>query len=339
MDETIEVTEDTANKIESIAERQEIDVESVQETFKEKYEETDEKSVMVEDSEIEEIALRRTRAEYNTQNRIPTDAVEMLTIGGSVRNLNDGDIFVGKALVDVDPNGNGRNFLSTVFVDPEHLNLSHVQDAFNSVGNIIVGDFGVFEAFSDKFRVLRSSEDTEIDVTFPDDRLPMVEDIRDAVPEASIETITEDASATQRSDDGELYPANFGVDIRRMKVDIYGGYKNPEDGYGVYTVVDGTVFDEEDIVESPVFDAEEAGENATPGLTCWTNPSMMEYGIGSHVEIYGVIQENDGIYQMNVDGIIPRAIEGEFDGYVDEGSDEGEAPERESTGTVDRTSI
>jgi hypothetical protein len=337
----VEVSEDTVDALETLAEDNDVEFDAVRETFKEKYEEVGDKAVgEVSDEKLEQLALRATRTAELSDSRVPTNGVEMLTVGGSVRNWNNGDTFVGKALVDLEPDTDeGRNFLSTVIIDGSDVSLGEVVDAFGDVGNIVSGEFSVSEAHTDKFRVLNSSEDTELNVQKPDDRGPMIEEIRNVVPETTIRDITDNLSQTERTDDGDVYPASFGVDIRRMTVDIYDGYKNPSEGNGTYTVRDDTVFDEDDIVESPVFDSDNAGENATPGLTCWADPSMMEYGTGSVVEMFGTVSKNeDGIASMNVDGIVPIMVEGEFDGYEDNSSDE--APEREQTSSnVDRTSI
>lgn len=336
----VEVTADTADELEQIAEDNDVELEAVQESFREKYDEVEERAGdSVNDEKLEQLALRVTRTSQLTDYTVETDGVEMLTVGGSIQEWSNGDTFVGKALVDLQPNQDqGRNFISTVIIDGDDVNLSEVQDAFSEVGNIVSGEFSVSEAHSDQFRVLNSSEDTEIDVTQPDDRAPMIGEIRDAVPETDIANITENMSQTERTDDGELRAASFGVDIRRMEVDIFDGYKNPSGGSGAYTVRDESVFDESDIVESAVYDQESANENATPGMTCWTDPSMMEYGSGSVVELFGsVSMGRDGVAQMNVDGIVEIVKNGDYDGYVD---DSEETPEREQTSSnVDRTSI
>jgi len=337
----VEVTSETADALESLADDNDVEFETVREKFREKYEEVKEKAVGdVSDEQLENLALRATRTAQLAKSRVATNGVEMLTVGGSVRNWNSGDTFVGKALVDLEPDTDkGRNFLSTIIIDAEDVSLGEVTDAFSEVGNIVSGEFSVSEAHTDKFRVLNSSEDTDIQVNKPDNRAPMIQEIRDEVPETTIRDITDNMSQTERTDSGDVYPASFGVDIRRITVDIYDGYKNPSEGNGTYTVRDDTVFDEDDIVESPVFDSENAGDNATPGLTCWTDPSLMEYGKGSVVEMFGTISKNDdGIASMNVDGIVPIMVEGDFDGYEDDSSDD--SPERsQGSSNVDRTSI
>lgn len=338
----VEVTESTADALESIAEKKEVEFESVRETFVDKYENVQEKAGdTVGEEQIEKLALRQTRTSQFADSGMPTEGVEMLTIGGSIRDWDSGDTFVGKALVDVEPNEDeGRNFLSTVIIDGDEVNLGTVQDAFHEVGNIVSGEFSVGDAHTDHFRVLNSSDETELHVTKPDDRSPMVEEIREEVPEATIASITDNLTQTQRNDDGNVFPASFGVDIRRMTVDIYDGYKKPADNLGIYTVRDDTVFDDDDIVESIVFDEENTNENATPGLTCFTDPSIMDYGTGAVVEMFGTVNKNDdGVPTMNVDGIIPIMTEdGDgFDGYEDNSSD---SPEREeSSSNVDRKSI
>lgn len=336
----VEVSETTADALEALAEDNDVEFETVRDTFKEKYDNVQEKAGdNVGDEQLERLALRSTRT-AQLASSVSTEGVEMLTVGGSIREWDSGDTFVGKALVDLEPNEDtGRNFLSSVIIDGDDVSLGTVQDAFSSVGNIVSGEFSVAEAHTDKFRILNSSEETELNVNKPEDRSQMVEEIRNVVPETTIDSITDNMSQTERNDDGNVYPASFGVDIRRMTVDIYDGYKKPADGLGIYTVRDDTVFDEADVVESVVFDEENANENATPGLTCFTDPNIMDYGTGAIVEMFGTISKNqDGVPTMNVDGIVPIVEEDGFDGYEDNSSDD--TPEREqSSSNVDRTAI
>jgi len=335
----VEITSETEKELRQIADEEGVEFETVADVFKEKFESVKERGQNVSEDMLENIALRSTRTAQLKRNRTPTSGVEIATIGGSIREWSDGDTFVGKGLVDVNPNEAGRPYLSTIIIKEDHVNLSDVQDAFSEVGNIVTGEFSVSEAHTDKFRVLNSQDDTDINLEVPDNgvRMDIISDIRDMVPEASIATIVDDMSQTERSDDGSVYPASFGVDIRRMTVDIYDGYQNPSKGSGAYTVGDETVFDDEDLKRSPVFDTENASENATPGLTCWTDPSLMKYGSSSVVEMFGVISKGrNGVATMNVDGIVPIFDEGEFDGYVD---DSEESPEQTGSSNVDRTSI
>lgn len=336
----VDVTESTADELQSLADNNgDLTLEDVQETFKEKYEEIDSKSDW--DSErVEKFALRRTRTNVLKSNRVPADEVELLTIGGDVRNWSNGDTFVGKALVDENPEEDGgKNRLATIIIDGGDVEPPEAYSAFDEVGNIVRGQFSVSEADIKGFRVLNSTEDTSLDVTRPDNRQPLYDEIRNSVPEVSIDNIAENLSATSRNDDGNVYPASFGVDIRRIEGDIYDGYKNPEAGNGTYTIRDDTVFDEQDIVESPVHNPDNANENATPGLTCWTDPGKMDYGSESVCEFFGTISQNeDGEVVMNVDGIIPILTE-EWDGYTDNSSGEATSDAEVDTSNVDRTQI
>lgn len=326
----MEISEDTANELEKIAEDTETELESVQETFKEAYENVESNSAVDDEDMFEELAIRTTRTSILSESRIPSDEVEMLTIGGSIRNWSNGDSFVGKALVD--QGDDSPEMIGTVIVSEEDANLGKVQEAFSEVGNIVQAEFSVSESDVPKHLVLNSVDATEVDFQKPDDRGPLVSDIRDAIPTVTIEDITDDLSSVQRDEDtGNLYPTDFGVDIRHIRADIYDGYKNPEEGNGTYTLRDDTVFDEDDIVESDVYDAENANENATPGLTAWADPHVMDYGSGSVCDFFGTITKNDdGIPTMNIDGIFAIMPE-EFDGYVDESSDEGQKRETSSS--------
>lgn len=340
----MEVSTETAEKLEEFAEDNELEYESVVEAYKEKYEDVKQKASNVDEDYLETLAFRAIRTEELAQFQQPVEGVEMVTIGGSIREWGNGgnarDVFVGKALVDTDPGENGRDYLSTIIADSDDgVDMGLFQDAFSEVGNVVTGEFSISDGFTDEFKVLNSGPDTEITVTSPDDKSGIISDIRDAVPEVNIANISDNLSAEERNDDGDMFPANFGVDIRRMTVDIYDGYKNPSGGFGMYTVRDDTVFDDDDIVESPVFDETNSNENATPGMTCFMNVSDMKYKTNSVLEFFGTLRKNDdGIVVMNVDGVIPILNEGEFDGYVDER--EEASPERESTSSnVSRQSI
>lgn len=340
----MEVSNETAEKLEEFSEENELDHDEVVEAFKEKYEEVEDRAENVDDDYLESLALRSVRTAELAQFQ-SVQGVEMATIGGDIREWGDGqnarDVFVGKALVDPNPEESGRRFLSTIIADSDDgVDVATFQKAFSEVGNIVTGEFSVSDGYTDRFKVLNSGDDTDISVNYLDDRSEVISDIREAVPETNIAEIANDLSATERDDSGDVYPANFGVDIRRMTVDVYDGYKNPDRGFGMYTVRDDTVFDEDDIVESPVFDSNNSNDNATPGLTCFMSVPDMEYGKESVLEFFGTVSKNeDGIVNMNVDGIIPILAEGEFDGYVDN-SEEDMSPDRDSSSSnVDRKSI
>lgn len=330
----VTVQESTADELEEIAESQEADLEEVRETFKEKFNEVKEKSGNLPEDRIERIALRTTRTNTLSKNRIPSDEVELAVIGGSVRSWGNGEAFVGKALADTEDG----EFLSTVIIDDDHVEMPEVYEAFEEVGNIVHGEFSITTPeFNEDFRILNSTEDTELGVIQldPDERREVIEDIREEVPKTTIATIADNLSARESDDEGNLRPGAFGVDIRRLEGDIYDGYKNPDEGFGVYTVRDETMFDEEDLRESAVADPD-ANENAVPGLTCWVDPDRMEYGTESVCEFFGVVSEDDDSQVvMNVDGIVPIYAT-EFDGFEATGQQDEEEID---TGNVDRTNI
>jgi WD40 repeat protein len=337
----VEVTEETIEQLENIAENDDVPLEEVQEKFKQKYEEVEERSSAVDEETIEKIALRQLRTESLAGNRVPTDEIEMLTIGGDVRETSNGDMFFGTAVVDESPNDDSSSAsLGSVRIFDE--DLSHeIYDAFDHVGNVVSGEFTVSEGDLQGHVEVSDGDDTEFEVHRPDDRNPLIEEIRSYVPEVSIETIADNLTRQTRGEDGNMYQVSS--DIYRIQADVYDGYKNPDTGTGIYTLRDDTVFDEEDIVESPVFDGENANENATPGLTCFFDPNKMEWGSSAIVEFFGTISKNeDGIINFSADGAVPiMPNEDGFDGYTDsEDEDEGSDIERSSgSGSVDRTQI
>ena len=334
----VDVTSETADSLDEIAENNDVELETVQDTFKEKYEELQERSDW-SDEKVEKFALRTTRTASLKQNRTPSSHIEMLAIGGEIREGRNGDYFNGTALVDTNPDSDGgRPQLAEVIINEERL-LDDTYEAFGQVGNVITGDFSVSEGdLEDHLRVF-PVDNTEINFSRPDERGPLYDEIRSVVPETSIDSIAEDLSAQTRSDDGNMYTVTS--DVVRIEGDIYDGYKNPEAGNGTYTIRDETVFDEDDIVDSAVHNPEAANENATPGLTCWTDPNRMEFGSESVCEFIGTLSQNDdGEVTMSVHGIIP-ILETDYDGFTDNSTSSSSTPNQEQvdTSNVDRQQI
>jgi len=337
----VEVTDATAEQLESIAEMEEVPLEQVQEKFKEQYKEVEENASGVDDEGIEKIALRQVRTLSLSESRVPTDEIEMLTIGGDVRETSNGEMFFGTAVVDENPgDDNSTASLGSVRIFDEGLS-NEIYDAFDHVGNVVSGEFNVSDGDLQGHVEVSDGDNTTFEVHRPDDRIALIDEIRSYVPEVSIESIADNITRQTRGEDGNMYQVSS--DIYRIRADVYDGYKNPDTGTGIYTLRDDTVFDEEDIVESPVFDGENSNENATPGLTCFFDPNKMEWGTSAVVEFYGTISKNeDGIINFSADGAVPiMENEDGFDGYTDSADeDEGSDIERSSgSGSVDRTQI
>lgn len=343
----VEVSQSTIDELEKIAEQHDVPMDDVTEQYKEKYDDVESRTTGVSDSKIEELALRQFRSQQITANRVPTEEVEMLTVGGDVvestpnNNLQQ-DTFFGTAVVDENPNDDSSSAsLGAVNVFDEGL-AHQLYGAFDRVGNIVSGNFSVSDGDLPNQVNVGVSEDTEFDVHRPDNRNELVDEIRSHVPETSIASIADDLSAETRGDNGNMYTVSS--DIRRIEADVIDGYMNPDDGVGIYTLRDDTVFDEQDVVESPVFDESEANENATPGLTCFFDDEKMEWGSGAIVEFFGTVEKSDdGTINFSADGAVP-ILENEegFDGYTDSNDDsEDDVPERTSGGgsSVDRTQI
>jgi hypothetical protein len=336
----VEVTEDTMETLQDIAGRlDEKDIEDVQETFKKKYDEISERTEGVNEERIEEFAVRQTRTQLMNANRVPSDHVEILTIGGDIRDTNNGDMFFGSGLVDENPNEDNSNTkLCSVRIFDSEL-ASEIYTAFSEVGNVVSGEFNVSEGDLTDHAEVSDVDETSIEVTRLDDKSAVVSEIRSKVPEVNIATIADNLSAESRGEDGNMYVV--GSDLRRIEADVYDAYKNPDEGYGMYTVGDDTVFDEADFAESDVFNPDESNENATPGMTCFCDPNQMEYGSESVIEFYGTLTTNEnGEVTMNVDGMIP-ILPTDFDGYEDSSDDDemSEMTGNVDTSNVDRTTI
>lgn len=334
----VDVTTETADALEQIAENNDVELEMVQENFKEKYEELQERAGDWSDEKVEKLALRTARTRALKQSRTPSTHIEMLAIGGEIRNGRNGDYFNGTALVDRSPDEDGgRPLLAEVIINEEHL-LADINEAFGQVGNVITGDYSVSEGDLENHLRVFPADNTEVSFNRPDNREAMYEEIRNIVPQASISSIADDLSSQTRNDDGNMYTVTS--DVRRIEGDIYDGYKNPDKGMGTYTIRDDTVFDEDDIVESAVYNEETANENSTPGMTVWMDPDKMEFGSESICEFIGTVTQNDnGEVMMNAHGVIPIIAE-EYDGYTDNRTEDSATTSEEvDTSNVDRQSI
>lgn len=334
----VEVSESTVESLEKVSQENEIELERVREEFKERYEELESRSEGVSSDDIEKFALRQVRTWATKFSRTPSEEIQMLTIGGSVRETSNGDMFFGTALVDEAPGQDGSmTKLGAVRIFDEEL-ASEIYSAFSEVGNVVTGEFTVSEGDLTNHVQVSDTDDTTFEVTQPDDRSALIDEIREHVPEVSIDSIADNLTATTRSDDGNRYTVSS--DIRRIEADVVDGYKNPGRGFGIYTVRDETVFDEQDVVESDVFNQDEADENAIPGMTIWTDPHDMEYGSESVVEFFGTLTKNDdGEVTMNADGMVANELMAtDFDGY--EAEEDSASPEQEvGTSNVDRQKI
>lgn len=323
----------TQEQLESLAEEFEVSYEQMESVFQDNLEEVNTKSASLSEAKKEELALRFTRASEVSERRNPTEEVEILTIGhGGIRQWNnydengnvvgEHDVLIGFGLIEQDDTPH----VSAVILDEEDgVEIPFAYDAFSEMGNIVTGEFSVGESDLDRHLVANSSSSTEISVQEPPNREGMVSEIRNSIPEFNIENIAENMSATTVEDDGSEYPTDFGVDLKMIEADVYDAYKSSD--FGIYTLRDETVFDDEDVADSPIYDE----ESRTPGLTCWIDPEMMEYGNGSVCEFFGTVTQNDdGQIQfnaVNVNPIFPQ----DFDGTVDTtGSSDEENVETEA---------
>lgn len=311
--------DETREELESLAEDFEVEFEVIEAKYEENLEEVQSSTSGLSDEKMESIALRFTRSSEVADNRMPTEEIEVLTIGhGGIRNWNkyddngnvvgEHDVLVAYGLVEKEE----QPHVSVILFDEEDdIEIPFVYDVFSEMGNIVTGEFSVSESDIERHLVLNSSSATEISVQEPPNRDAMVSEIRNVIPEFKIENIADNMSATEVSDNGDEYPVDFGVDLKMIEADIYDAYKSSD--FGIYTLRDETVFDDEDIADSPIYDE----ESRTPGLTCWTDPEMMEYGNGSVCEFFGTVtQDDDGQIQMNAVAVNPIFAQ-DFDGTVD----------------------
>lgn len=328
------MNDNITEQLESIAEDLDVSLAAVKDAYQDNLNEVKNNSSGLSDEKIESIALRTTRAEQIKDNRMPTQEKEILVIGhGGIREWSNYDdngnqvgtreVLIAYGLVE----HNDRDHVSVIIIDEEDgIEIPLAFDAFKGMGNIVTGEFSVSESDLEGKLVLNSSGSTEISVQEPPNREAMVSEIREHIPEFTIENIADNLSATERSDNGDEYPVDFGVDLKMIEADVYDSYKRNGE-FGIYTLRDETVFDDEDVANSPVYDE----DSRTPGLTCWIDPDMMEFGTGSVGEFIGTVTQNDeGQIQMNAVNV-NTLFETDFDGTVDSGTpDQDEDVETES---------
>lgn len=316
----VDISDETREDLEELADNNDEELEDVIEAFEENYENVQEKATGVSDDRLEGLALRTTRTDLLSKSRVPTEEVEIATVGGTVQNWSNGDNFVGKGIVDRNPDEDGgERVRATVIVNEDEADLVDFAEAFDDVGNIVRGDFTVDESNIDGLVQVYAQEHSDYEVIRPDDRTDVIEAIHENVPEFSLDSIADNPTATEVvKEDGERYnrAVAFGADIRRIEADVFDSYKDPDEGNGSYTLRDDTMFDEGEFEDAPeIFDAENANENATPGLTVWADPQQVTLGSGSIAEFYGTVTQNDeGRFTMDLDAVRPIVAE-DFDGY------------------------
>lgn len=281
----------------------------------------------VEEEKMDQAAIQMVRGDAHKairQNRGgPAERLNFITIGQSgVREWSDGvggrkNVLLGYGVVYPEDDEEGIG----VFIcdETDGAPIEDLQKQFSEVYQPKIGTFQV-----DRGNYNETSNGTPIYVCRTDGTAPpdvrdregfseetRIETVRELVPEAEISNIKEALSKT--NEDG--YEIDFGADMRRLECIVEDWYDG--DGFNVYTVLDDSVVDPEQLPEDIV-----SGSAPEPGLTAWCPDEFFEYGCDSNLELYGTItRSDDGEISMNVVSAYPLVA---FD------QEEGKSPRRMS---------
>lgn len=131
----------------------------------------------------------------------------------------------------------------------------------------------------------------------------------------NLQTYAEHSTATNSNG----YELAFGIDIKRFRGEVVDVYSN-DSGFGTMTLMDDTVFSEDDVPDELVSD-----QMRTPGIQVLMDPGLLQYGENSVLDVYGFVEQTDeGQYRMQGFGIVPIVeFEREFgNDSGDSGSDD-----------------
>lgn len=236
--------------------------------------------------------------------------------------VTDGDALV--ALGITNPRGKDDPGLSIFLLDENHgVDLDHTSATFQPLNTIravanrravgeIDGEPEITKGGKPTYLMnsTRSSKFEEVNPEEADDSDPLselpsdLEAKRDLINEHFI--TDEDVVTLQNYPEHETrkrgdYEVAFGIDIKRFRGEVVDVYSN-DNGFGVMTMMDNTVFDQDDVPEELVSD-----KMRTPGLQIFgMPPELLQYGERSMLDVYGFIEQTDeGQYRMQGFGIIP----------------------------------
>jgi hypothetical protein len=208
--------------------------------------------------------------------------------------------------------GKVRSAKAILFNKKSHLDLLEVQQKFSPM-NELQANYEVESAWSDLsdqgfFRAY-SHDDTKLVETdiddLPDTRDEKNEMLRSAFPDVELAELGRDGSYKGFSSfDAETdanYTDDWGADIKRFEGKIVDYYIKDDRTYGRYTVSDESMVAEE-VEGSRLMDS----QDNVPGLTVHCQPDYhMNQGRMARVDVYGVIQLDDGKPEMNAVGVVP----------------------------------
>lgn len=342
-----EVPDEIREKVDELAEEKGIDEDRARSRYMEVVEEVQEYDSNIPDERVFRIAFSTFSTDVIGELASGGEETEIVGVGQSgfqnwSRRDNDGnlvdengnivdskddaakkDVLVAFGVIPREGVKGGRAPCVFIMDETDNLDIDHFATLFDP-GTALKGRFNISESddLKEHFVAFGSSytdvEEVEDPQNIPDTEEERMEWVRDAADDAEIANIADSLSST--NSDG--YTSEFGIDFKRIEGNIVDLYKNDVEGTYIYTLLDDSVIqgEEEKLIAADVMDGDSEGR--TPGLTCWANANVMEYGEGSYGEFFGSVSRSDeGRITMDLYGVNPTFARDLDDGS--EGSEEG----------------
>lgn len=328
----MQVPQEVSQQMEAFAQKRGADIGAVQEAVEDELEGIPEN---FEEQRRWNFALKRAKQSYVAEDSLGGggDQATIITIGhGRVSRWQDKqhddyqegmnpdnaprkDVLIANGVARNESDGSAS--LATILLDSTNgINLGRAMDLFQEPLNVIEGNFNFSDPqVSSEGQVLFSVAGTELtEAENPPEMAQRKKWVHRFVDEVDIASIASAPKATLSLSDSNG-AADFGLDIKRIpEAYVVDYYINNEDDWGVYTVLDDSIVD-----ESELDDTQLVGDNQqVSGLSCWSQPNLMEYDERSICDVYGVVQEgNDGQISMDLRGIDPIVPEMLNEGSAD----------------------
>lgn len=319
---------DIEEKLEQYAEANGTSLDTIEEVYEEKRDEVEDKASGLPEEKKESMAFSLVRSETIEKNSVPrsSEETQIVAIGdrGIIEDMGDSNDDTLVTYGVVDPADEDRPRRPAVILNEESsgVDLWDVKEKFSPM-NTLSAKYDVQDSNQvDGVYLLHATEETEPEVLDTD---MTEEETRQWVNENFFDDrakLSEIGShISQGARDG--FPDLFGADLKRIEGTVVDSFISEDGQTGGYILQDDSVIDPSDYPDEVV------GDERVPGLTCWTDPDMMEYGENSICDFYGSISVmDDGQVTMNVVGIAPiMATEMEFDSGNDTSSGSGDKAE------------
>jgi hypothetical protein len=342
---------DVAEQLEDIADSMGKDLSVVKERYQTKLQEAKEHAEDDLDSdEVKRFAVGMVRSSFLSDDRSVSGGGEVEEVptlalghGGTRRwgrnnpDTKERDVLFAYGIVN--PSDKPVGIGSFIFDETDGIDLGEMKAKFRPLNELKVWtpiDEGDVKATGDP-------EPTPIYVCWSNDQTKAEEGDFDDLPNSKdgkrkvINNQIEDAATLEDLGDhlsvGDSDDFSHEGDLKRISgyvVDHYQGMTKNDNPFGIYNVLDDTIVDPNDLREEIT-----GGDDRNAGLTCWTQPDLMEFGNDSQCDFYGTITressgDNKGQIQMNVVGIVPYISMPIDDDYGNGGSSGGSDTETQS---------